>query len=88
MPSSGIYQESGGEIKVAKPKTPSEDWFDRIRAKLNDFIRLPEQTTKKVVAKGYGKGRRGPKAFEDLVARIKDMELRQKQWAARDRPPR
>lgn len=82
LPSSGIYQESSGELKGAKPKTPSEDWFDRIRAKLNDFIRLQPRTSR-TQQTGYSK-----EEFEKLVASLQDMDKRIAQWAARDRPPR
>ena len=82
LPSSGIFQESGGELKGSKAQTPSESWFQRIRAKLNDFIRVQPRTSRTQQTE-YSK-----EEFEKLVASLKDMDTRIGQWAARDRPPR
>lgn len=82
LPPSGIFQESGGELKGSKVQTPSESWFQRIRAKLNDFIRVQPRTSRTQQTE-YSK-----EEFEKLVASLKDMDTRIGQWAARDRPPR
>lgn len=82
LPPSGIFQESGGELKGSKVQTPSESWFQRIRAKLNDFIRLQPRTSRTQQTE-YSK-----EDFEKLVASLKDIDMRIAQWAARDRPPR
>ena len=82
LPPSGVFQESGGELKGSKVQTPSESWFQRIRAKLNDFIRLQPRTSRTQQTE-YSK-----EEFEKLVASLQDMDKRIAQWAARDRPPR
>lgn len=82
LPPSGIFQESGGELKGSKAQTPSESWFQRIRAKLNDFIRVQPRTSRTQQTE-YSK-----EEFEKLVASLQDMDMRISQWAARDRPPR
>jgi len=61
----------------------TQSWWNRIRNKLNDYLRVQLPRSPQTKQTSYSK-----KEFEKLVANLQDMDMRIAQWAARDRPPR
>lgn len=61
----------------------TQSWWNRIRNKLNDYLRIQLPRSPQTKQTSYSK-----KEFEKLVASLQDMDMRIAQWAARDRPPR